>query len=48
MHGQHTHWEKYHIRIVKVWQKDYLQLICLDDGIIFHEVEIQYESKANS
>ena len=49
MDGFHSHWERYHVREIKGalvvnhshWEPDKLQLICLDDGIVFKEVEIK-------
>lgn len=48
--GPHTHWEQYHTRIIpQKYQTgssgnkiipEKLQLICIDDGVIFHEVDI--------
>lgn len=53
MEGPHTHWENYHVRVVPQeavmttkgnhLEPEKLQLICIDDGIIFHEVEIKRE-----
>jgi len=40
---EHSHsWNSY-TRIVKKGKKEYIQRICTDDGIIFHEVEIKRE-----
>jgi hypothetical protein len=44
--GLHNHWNKYIHRIKKVIVGEtglieILQLICIDDGIIFHEVKIR-------
>lgn len=43
---EHSHWEVYHIRTITKPNpgeptKEFLQLICIEDGIIFHEVEIK-------
>lgn len=49
--GPHNHWNRYHVRIVppqlvdaypdSYATKEKLQLICIDDGEIFHEVDIK-------
>lgn len=39
--GQHTHWLRYTSRILTKQKGEVLQLICDDDGIIFHEVVIK-------
>jgi len=55
--GPHTHWDRYHTRIVKEgvdvyydkhsntatspFPKERLQLICIDCGEIFHEVDVK-------
>ena len=46
--GEHNHWNKYLPRIVEKMEGnldiqigvDYLQLICIKDGVIFHEVKV--------
>lgn len=49
MNGEHTHWVRYHSRIIDKPRTmnqppaELLQLIYLDDGIIFQEIEIKKE-----
>ena len=51
---EHSHWDRYHTRIIpekyiisgaRKIIPEKLQLICINDGVIFHEVDVTYHEK---